>query len=232
LRDLSGEQIEERAEIYNKLFLNAFETLLTGYEGLYPSMGNAQVMTAKIVWDFLLYWAFIANLFFQGKQCDLEFMASVATEVSKANHLNARVQTLFRDWDLLDQSEFGAAFVDLLEIDFLRDQHFWLEAQLDEEGLRERLRENLKLLESVAAEIFRKAAAGMARVSESKTINPYGIGLNPDYWDADDLFADGPNASRDPAVVGAVAKMWLEPVASVQTGADDQQELDRSFAAG
>jgi hypothetical protein len=37
-------------------------------------MGNAKVMSIKIIWDYTLYWSGAALLFFRDKFCDLAFM--------------------------------------------------------------------------------------------------------------------------------------------------------------
>ena len=54
-----------RAEAFNTTHLRLFDAFLRLYEGQYPIMGNAQVMTAKVAWDNACYWAITALLFFQ-----------------------------------------------------------------------------------------------------------------------------------------------------------------------
>ena len=55
--ELDGEDIEEKAAIHNRLLLLLNDSWRGTYEHQYPLMGNAQVMTAKIIWDTAIYWA-------------------------------------------------------------------------------------------------------------------------------------------------------------------------------
>ena len=57
--------------------LRLFDAFLKLYDGQYPLMGNAQVMTAKVAWDNAAYWSVTALLFFQRRFRRPEFMASI-----------------------------------------------------------------------------------------------------------------------------------------------------------
>ena len=57
LRDRRGEDVAARLEQHNNSYLRLFDAFLRLYEGQYPLMGNAQVMTAKAAWDNACYWA-------------------------------------------------------------------------------------------------------------------------------------------------------------------------------
>ena len=63
-----------RAEQYNTTYLRLFDAFLRLYDGQYPIMGNAQVMTAKVAWDNACYWAITALLFFQRRMRQPEFI--------------------------------------------------------------------------------------------------------------------------------------------------------------
>ena len=77
IRDLPGEDIAARAEAFNTTYLRLFDAFIRLYDGQYPLMGNAQVMTAKVAWDNACYWAITALLFFQRRFRQLEFIASI-----------------------------------------------------------------------------------------------------------------------------------------------------------
>ena len=62
---LRGEDVAARAETFNATYLRLFDAFIRLYDGQYPLMGNAQVMTAKVAWDNACYWAITALLFFQ-----------------------------------------------------------------------------------------------------------------------------------------------------------------------
>ena len=77
IRDLRGEDVRERTEIFNATHLRLFDAFLKLYDGQYPLMGNAQVMTAKVAWDNAAYWSVTALLFFQRRLRHPEFMATI-----------------------------------------------------------------------------------------------------------------------------------------------------------
>ena len=62
VRDARGEDIAARAEAFNTTYLRLFDAFIRLYDGQYPIMGNAQVMTAKVAWDNACYWAITALL--------------------------------------------------------------------------------------------------------------------------------------------------------------------------
>ena len=157
-RDLAGEDIAFRAEQFNQLYLSLFEGFLLTYEFQYPIWGNPQVMTAKVTWDYLAYWAFTALLFFQKKLCDLEFVASIRPILQEFYKLGADMQVFFREWDHLDQTQETDIFIDSYAIRFLYDLHNGLVASHTDESLYETLQQNLRLAREVARQIIDRAA--------------------------------------------------------------------------
>lgn len=210
-RDLGGENVGELAESYNRIYLNSFESLLTVYQDLYPVMGNAQVMTAKIIWDFTIYWGFSGLLIFNDKLRDPAFMASVGPELQRHNQLNVLMQALFLDWHCLEQKPFQRTFIDFLAIDFLRRLHDELESPLEEEPLRRKVRANLTLLESIAAGFFQKASKALPESMRSQTFalgsDPYRISLTEAGWSAAGASVPDPEVDLD------LAKIWLDTLA-------------------
>jgi flavin-dependent dehydrogenase len=157
-RDLCGESIEQRTEFFNRQHLTLFHGSLSFFEHRYPLMGNAQVMTAKIVWDTAAYWAMPAFLYFHDKLCDVEFMRAINPYMLRFLRLNFRVQTLFADWRSLGQLPCEDFFVNLQKLDFLnRDIYGALTRPLDDAGVVERIKRNLELLQSVAAQFCRRS---------------------------------------------------------------------------
>ena len=183
-RDLSGEDITRRADDYNRVYLNTYESFITIYQNQYPLMGNPQLMAAKIVWDFAIYWGFLTLQFLNGRLCDLGLLERAGSILQRVNHLNARVQAFFQEWDALGQQTCGPAFIDVLGVNIMRRLHYGLEDHLPGDALLQRFAENLKLCESLAAAIFHEAAKLFPHVA-SILVNPYAITLN---LDEDGLF--------------------------------------------
>jgi flavin-dependent dehydrogenase len=187
LRDLDGEDIATRAADYDRIYLNTFESFLTVYQSQYPLMGNPRVMPAKVVWDFVIYWGFLALQFIAGRLCDLELLARTGQDLQRINHLNVRMQALFRDWDAVDCPEVEPCFIDVLGVDIMRRLHYELRDPLPGKELDERFSRNVRLVEALAVAIFQEAARNLPDAPEGP-LNPYGISLNPDAWRQDGLF--------------------------------------------
>ncbi|MEP6592185.1 MAG: NAD(P)/FAD-dependent oxidoreductase [Acidobacteriota bacterium] len=159
-RERAGEDVSARAERHNTTYLRLFEAFLRLYEGQYPIMGNAQVMTAKVAWDNACYWSITALLFFQRRYVDLEFMASIDPLLRRFFVLHARMQQFLRAWSDIDAgSAYGAGFTSVVAPQWLcRLQAELVPQRLTDETLRARLTEHLDRLER-----FARALQAMAR---------------------------------------------------------------------
>ena len=92
-RDRRGEDIQERARaLQHRLPAAVRRVPARLYDGQYPLMGNAQVMTAKVAWDNACYWAITALLFFQRRLAQPEFMATIDPLMRRFFVLHARMQ--------------------------------------------------------------------------------------------------------------------------------------------
>lgn len=170
VRELSGEKIEQHVEFYNRFYLDmAFETVLDQYQNQYFFMGNAQVMTAKIVWDFAWYWATLALLIFHPKQlADLDFMLSIKEQLLRFQRLHAEMQDFFRQWASQEQPESSNCYVDYAKIQLMYQLHCDLAAGLTGPALKEQITENLSLLEK-AAKIIKAGGRQTAQVEDAES---------------------------------------------------------------
>jgi flavin-dependent dehydrogenase len=152
IRDGRGEDITARAETFNATYLRFFDAFIRLYDGQYPIMGNAQVMTAKVAWDNACYWAISALLFFQQRLRRPEFMTSIDPLMRRFSVLHARMQQFLRAWDRADAgSVYMLAAANVVDVDFLRRLQAGLgDPMMDDEALRERLDANFALLERFA----------------------------------------------------------------------------------
>jgi flavin-dependent dehydrogenase len=162
VRDARGEDIRPRAEAFNATYLRLFEAFIRLYDGQYPIMGNAQVMTAKVSWDNACYWAITALLFFQRRLRRPEFIASIEPLMRRFFVLHSRMQQFFKAWDRADPGVHGRGAASVIDVDFLRRLQADLgDAMIDDEPLRRRLEENYALLETFAR-TWQAAAAEQA----------------------------------------------------------------------
>jgi flavin-dependent dehydrogenase len=153
-RDHRGEDIGDRLERHNTLYLQLFEAFLRVYTNQYPIMGNAQVMTLKAAWDNGSYWAIPALLFFQQRLVEPAFVASVETLMKRYFVLHARMQQLLHEWNARDDSQYGEGWSNVIAVEELRQLQAALGApMMDDDSLRGRLETNLALIERFAQAI-------------------------------------------------------------------------------
>jgi len=150
-RDLRGESIAIHAEIYNHSYLNTFKSFLTTYQGQYPLMGNPRAMTAKVVWDWAGYWGVSALLFFHGnKLFDLAWSSSMREPLQRFNALYVEMQAFFRHWATQPAEPQTDQFINILGFPYLEELYFGLNAQLDDEALKQQFTKNVAMLEALA----------------------------------------------------------------------------------
>jgi hypothetical protein len=218
-RDLNGEDIVHRAKSYNRVYLNTYESFTAIYQNQYPLMGNPQLMTTKVVWDFAIYWGFLTLQFLGGRLCDLDLLERAGNILQRVNHLNARVQAFFREWDSLGQEACEPAFIDVMDVEIMRRFHYQLRDKLPGDVLLVRFAENLKLCESLAAAIFREAARSLPNVP-SAPVNPYAMTLA---LDEDGLF-DSQGVAVEEVAAASMKSIRLN------SAADMAMSSDRAYA--
>jgi flavin-dependent dehydrogenase len=152
LRDTRGEDIEARAEAFNTTYLRLFDAFIRLYDGQYPIMGSAQVMTAKVSWDNACYWAITALLFFQKRLLEPDFMASIDPFMRRFFVLHARMQQFFNAWYRADAGScYQQASPNVVDVEFLRRWQAGLgDEMMDDDRLRMRLEDNYATLEAFA----------------------------------------------------------------------------------
>ena len=152
LRELADADVQSRIAFYNQVYLKTFRSFMTIFQGQYPLMGNPQVMAAKIVWDWALYWALAALLFFHdNRRFDPVWSATVGDELRQFDLLNSDMQAFFQQLRFNRTGSGSTQYHDVFSFAFLEDLHYGLEAHWDDESLKRQLKENLALMNSIAA---------------------------------------------------------------------------------
>jgi flavin-dependent dehydrogenase len=149
----AGEDVRDRAESFNTMYLKLFDGFIRLYDGQYPLMGNAQVMTAKAAWDNACYWAINALLYFQHRYTRPEFMQSIDSLMRRFFVLHARMQQFLRAWDVADaSSSYSGSFANVVAVDELRELQAGLDGPcMEDDALRARLERNFEMLERLAS---------------------------------------------------------------------------------
>jgi flavin-dependent dehydrogenase len=152
IRSIAGEDVSARAEFFNTSYLRLYEAFMRVYDGQYPIMGNAQVMTAKVSWDNVCYWSIPALLFFKRRFRRPEFMETIEPVMRRFIVLHARMQQMLRAWDRIDRgTAYEPEAASIVDVEYLRIMQASLDpSAIDDESLRHRLERNLTQLEQFA----------------------------------------------------------------------------------
>jgi flavin-dependent dehydrogenase len=157
--DRAGEPVAPYARLYERLFGSFYESTLALYRNQYPLLGNAEVMPIKVIWDYAYYWGVLCQLVFQQRLTDAALFAELADELDAARALNERMQAFFGRWHTQSQASNPRAMLDQGELAWFAAMNATLHDTLDDAGVRQRLRENVTLLQGLALTIVERAAA-------------------------------------------------------------------------
>ncbi len=171
-KQISGQPIKEEVKHYERMFRNIYLAFLTIYEDQYPLMGNAKIMSIKIIWDYCNYWGSIALLFFNNKLCDLPFMQKGSTYLEQVYRLNMDMQRFFREWNATEQEtpNLPNTFIDYTKISFLRSLNQTLTKDFNDEELCQQLSSNISLLEELANEVIGFAVSTAPELSKKSPV--------------------------------------------------------------
>jgi hypothetical protein len=214
-RHMGGENIADRAEAHNFSYLLWFDLVMTLYTDMYQVWGNAQVMSAKVVWDTLLYWSIQALRFVNDRWHDVEFNSTIVEELLGLVPLHGRVTQLFRDWHELEPGGHHDAFLSWSDVTCFFERWEDLARRMSDDELRARIKQNALTLRATAILLFARAAEKLpgGGVEESRAINPLGIGLDPTRWQQDALWSEdggGMTLAQAREVAPGVVSLWLD----------------------
>ncbi|TDT30090.1 NAD(P)/FAD-dependent oxidoreductase [Naumannella halotolerans] len=151
-KSLGGTDVAGTATAYNKLYLTVADIWLGIYKGQYGLLGNASVMTAKVIWDTAFYWAVFGFLFFHGRFLNVGTNQSMINDLEGLTYLSNRVQQLFREWEGIEPRGAAGDFVDLYTpLNFMVDLHHVMAEDCDD--IPKRLAENRAVLEQLAGQL-------------------------------------------------------------------------------
>ena len=182
LRDLAGEDIALRAQVYEQAHLAWVDSFLPIYQEKYKLMGSAQIMVMKIFWDWAVYWAIPCVLFVNDAFTDLKLLRELfATQNGlgkKFAELHKRMQDFFLEWLPYENCVFENRYIDPFDLALLREFQSAITIEWENKDLLKQVAVNLNKLEQMAVAIFRLVSAQVKGTSPDMKVNPYTITLN------------------------------------------------------
>ena len=162
--DRAGRNIAPYAHFYEKLFFSFYENTLALFRDQYPLFGNAEVLPAKVIWDYAYYWGVLCQLMFQQRLTDLNLLGDMRPELEHAQALNTRMQQLFRQWHAASGGQSRREMLDQCSLAWFAELNASLTDPLDDTGIRTRLRDNVRLLEGIADALTLQASGAGAHL--------------------------------------------------------------------
>ena len=216
-RELDGEDVTERAEAHDDLYLNLYRTGLSQYEDQYAFWGNPVVMSVKVPANTFYYWGVLGLLFFHRKLTDRALMEAVRPDLERTWAITKQLEALFRQWNDLEVVEYRRAMIRPQGFPAMFERHTDMIAGYGDDQIKARLRETADIMEAMAVIIFHRAARnlGDAAPGEDKKINPYAVSLDPDRWEHDGLL-DGTGLSLSEArqtPAAGIENLFMEAIA-------------------
>ena len=213
VRDIAGEDIGLRSEIYEKTVLTLFENWVPVYKDKYLLMGQTQIMVVKIFWDWATYWSVPCLLFTNNALTNLQLLKTLFSKQDslgrKFGALNKSVQDLFVEWGQYDNHTFENRYIDPFDLVFLQDFQKGLDVMHEPYELVEKVQENMKRLEQVAVAIFRLVSSQVKGTSNDLKANPYMLSLD-NYQEP----SEGVEPSKE--IIKDVETMWFYEKKEVQ----------------
>ena len=215
LRDLAGEDIESRVNIYEQCHLALVDAWIPVYQDKYLLMGNTQIMVIKIFWDWATYWAIPCHLFANKAFTNIRILKDLFAAKKglgrKFGQLHKVMQDLFLEWLPYENKTFSNRYIDPFDLKVLRKFQEDIEVQHEPAELINQIAKNMNMLEQLAVAIFRLVNTQVNGGSPDIKVNPYSINLgkkeNAVMLDTESDDAIIPDAS----ITDDVDLMWFYP---------------------
>jgi flavin-dependent dehydrogenase len=158
-RDHGGEPLAPYVRLYEPLFQSFYRSTLSLYVDQYAMFGDAEVMPAKVFWDYTYYWGVLCQLFFQRRLTDVAMLGSVRADLAATEALNAAMQPFLRAWSRASEKRNPPAMIDQAALDWFVELNRGLRDPLSDEAFKQRMRANAQQLQALAAELIERALA-------------------------------------------------------------------------
>lgn len=193
-QDCAGALQSETVEYFNQVFLNFNVGTTWLIQQAYPFFGDSLVMGAKLFWDIVRGWALNGPQRFNRIYLDKQKAATLNPVLSRLFFLTTRMEKLFREWTSRTRKKYTYQFFDYLAAPGVMDLYLRnLQPDKSIEALSEDHSKTLDYFEELAQVIFLIALADtmpemFAQLPSPLWLNAWGVGLDPERWQADKLF--------------------------------------------
>jgi flavin-dependent dehydrogenase len=200
-RDKAGEDIANRLELYNSIFLDGYVgPMFALYEDTYLFMGNPQIFSVYTHWTTVWYWSVLANIVTHDMITKIEVLATIDEEVKRSVKLWHTMQSFFDQWYEVVGNDYSQSdhFMPLFNQPWINRLQAELAAEWTDEEFTTKVRQNLENLEELSTRVFWMAVQALPNPPERRPIDIYKVSMDPSRWEADGLFDATPQEASDP----------------------------------
>lgn len=180
---------------FNETYLSFHNTTAWITQPAYAFYGDALVMGVKIAWDFMRGFSLNASQRFNRIYFDTQTVTLLQPIYSRLFALTLRLEKLFKEWTKRTKQQYRYTFVDYFALPGMLDlYHRNMKGSKTRDELLADHQKTLEYLEEVAQIIFMMALADtmperLVQLPSPLWLNAWGIGLDPQRWETDKLFA-------------------------------------------
>ncbi len=153
----SSVALEMHASIYEEVYFQLYQNMLTLYQGQYKLFGDPEVMPVKVIWDYTYYWGVMCQLFMQNKLTDIATMGRMQSMLANVQTLNTAMQLFLRAWGNVSAKRNPAQMLDQASLKWFAELNRGLRDEVSDEEFTARIKANLAQLNSLAIEIVEAA---------------------------------------------------------------------------
>lgn len=209
-RDLDGEDVEEVAATHNHVYLLISDGWLRIYEDQYPTMGNARVMLAKVVWDTAVYWAVVGLLYFQDAIKDLIDQPAVISSLARFSSLSLHVQNFFREWAAIDPGTYRDGFVRFYDFDFMPTLHKGMTEIPRGQTLASQFEANVRTIEQLTGQMVDTVITELHDSTDPRVRTQIAA------WRANGALLGTVDVHRSDGATTTLSDLWITAAAAVQ----------------
>ena len=164
-RDRAALPLAAHTQIYEQIFKSFYDNTLALYVDQYGIFGDAEVLPAKVIWDYTYYWGVLAQLACQQRLADVATLAHQREALASCQALNLGAQALLREWSARrghgrEQTARAApAMLDQASVPWFAELNRSLADRQDDEAFRERIALAADRLLALAGQLLARAEA-------------------------------------------------------------------------
>lgn len=153
-----GKKTVAVAADFERLYFLLYEIVIEFYRNSYPVFGTAHVSTAKNIWDWSVYWSYMAPLFFHGLLAPAHLKRAMELG-GKIKSLNDKTQELFRRWVERVPDRRPFSYLELFQFPILRELHLDLRCEKTPEQAFADIERAIVQLRELSGALFGQAEA-------------------------------------------------------------------------